>query len=136
MSDPFDASPRRRPSIQLSALIDVVFILMIFVILGASFDRMRSLQIAVPKSQEGESASPGVLVEVAADGNVRLEGKAIQSPSELTAGLEALREERDSVLLRADRDVPLQRAMDVFDAARSAGFRAVDMVTRPRTPSP
>lgn len=136
MSTPFElAEPRRRkPTIQLSALIDVVFILMIFVILGANFERLRGMEVDVPRTDTSEAATLGVVVEIPAEGPVRVEGQPVSDLDTLTERLRARRTEARTVTLRADQTVPLQRAMDVFDAARAAGFEGIDLVTRPRSP--
>lgn len=134
MNHPFELeAPRRQaPTIQLSALIDVVFILMIFVILGASFDRLRSMQIALPQSESADASEPGLLIEIPSSGPLRIDGDALPDGADLNALLRARRAKADSVTLRADRDTPLQRAIDVLDAARTAGFEAIDVVTRPK----
>jgi biopolymer transport protein ExbD len=134
VSAPFDleSSRRREPSINISALIDVIFILMIFVILGANFDRLRSMGIELPQGDARAVAPPEtVTVVVPVEGPVRIDGREVPA-SDVRAVLEARRAEASALVLEADKGLALQRAIDLLDAARAAGFTAVSVATRPR----
>lgn len=135
MSPDFEIErPRRRePSINISALIDVIFILMIFVILGASFERLRAMGIELPQGDtENVAPTDPVTIIVPVDGPVRIDGRELRG-DEIIAHLRERRREVSSLIIEADRGLPLQRAIDLLDAARTAGFTAVSVATRPRT---
>jgi len=123
---------RREPTINLSALIDIIFILMIFVILGAHFDRIRAMGVDIPEGDATGAKAPEVVtVQVPMQGPVLVDG--VEVPA--TALIEHLRARRASVpalVLEADRGLALQRAIDLLDAARTAGFTSVSIATRPR----
>jgi biopolymer transport protein ExbD len=130
----FELDPVRReePSINLSALIDIVFILMIFVILGATFDRVRALQIELPQSDAvAEPDRDLARIRVPAEGPITLNDRPVTLDA-LPAALRALTDTADNVVIQADRDTPLQRAVDLLDIARSAGFEAASIATLPR----
>ncbi|MEM1022664.1 MAG: biopolymer transporter ExbD [Myxococcota bacterium] len=125
--------PRRpEPSINLSALIDIVFILMIFVILGATFDRMRAIGIDLPESSVTQQApETPVIIKTTADGTLFLNEEAVAEEG-LGAALRAARAQSESLVIQADASVPVQRAVDLLDAAREAGFVDASISTLPR----
>jgi len=128
----FDRPRRRDPSINISALIDVIFILMIFVILGASFEQLRAMGVELPEANTDNVApQQTVVVVVPLDGDIRVDGQAVDVES-IAEVLRQRREDADALVIEADRGLPLQRAIDLLDAARSAGFEAVSIATRPR----
>ena len=134
MSTSFELEgPRRRePTINISALIDVIFILMIFVILGANFDRLRAMGIELPQGHAQAVAPPEtVTVVVPIEGPVRIDGREV-ADADVRSVLEARRKEASALVLEADKGLALQRAIDLLDAARAAGFTAVSVATRPR----
>ena len=66
------------PTLNLTSMIDVLFLLVIFFMVATKFDEMdRNIQIDVPKvAQAGESTPPlqPLVVSVAADGHLELDG--------------------------------------------------------------
>lgn len=118
---------RRAVAPNLSALIDIVFILVIFVVLGASFQRVRALEVALPEAQaDAPPEARQLAVTVRPDGGLELQGRAV-APEALQALLTAARPAHDAVLVLADRDAALHRVVAVLDAARGAGFAAVSV---------
>ncbi|ACY17612.1 ExbD/TolR family protein [Haliangium ochraceum] len=137
MSGPDDILGRRRhaPQIQLSALIDVLFIVFVFVILVARFQdpALGALEVALPRSAapaELDDSSAAVL-EVARDGAVQLDGEAVPA-RQLDAALRRARGRSDALVLAADGELPLERATELIAAATRAGFASVSIATRSR----
>ncbi len=132
MSFELDGPRRREPTINISALIDVVFILMIFVILGASFERLRALGIQLPQGDSTDAPrSEPIMIVISAEESPLVDGVVVPM-HRLREHLETRRSESDAVVIQADRTLPLQRVIDLLDAARAAGFTAVSVATQPR----
>lgn len=133
----FESYQRRQPTINLTSLIDVLFILVVFVMLAASFDDVRGLDVALPgaSSEDAHSQERAIVLMVPAAGPMRIQGTAI-ADHELETRLRALRQERASsepvLILAADRSISLDRATGILDAASRAGFSAVSIATRGR----
>lgn len=126
----FGDAPRRKPSVNLSALIDVAFILVIFVVLSATFQRQREIEIQLPGTSEAPPReTEGLEVDVFADGRVAIDGQVLEGPA-IRAALERERETHEAVVLVADASADLQVAIDVLEDARAAGFEAVAVATR------
>ncbi|MEZ4238039.1 MAG: biopolymer transporter ExbD [Myxococcota bacterium] len=122
---------RAAPTINLSPLIDVIFILLVFVVLVAKFADQERLDVDVPSAQAGRPAElDALMIELDADGGVWLQGEAV-GPEALLDGFRGFRRSYHRAVLVADRQVDLQLAVDVISAAKLAGFDGVAVATRP-----
>lgn len=125
---------KRRPvELNLSPLIDVIFILVIFIVLVARFIDQNQLDIDVPESKLGRPATvEALVVHVTADGTVLVGDRPVDD-DQLEAVLTPLRQQHERVLLLADGKIALQKAVDVLTAARAAGFDQVSLATEPKS---
>lgn len=127
----FESYRRRVPTINLSALVDVLFILIVFVMLAASFDRVGALDVDVPNARSvAEPDRDAVRLVVPRQGPMRLEGEPV-SLEELGARLEEIRRGRSALILVADGDIALARAVTILDRASGAGYTSVSIAARP-----
>jgi len=120
---------RRAPrGIELTPLIDVVFLLLVFLILTANF-QPAVLELELPGGATEEAGQePAVLLELAADGTLALDGAAVTASAldgALRAALVPLASR--AVRLRADERVPFGRLLPVIEAARASGARTFDL---------
>ncbi len=124
---------RRAPWINLSALIDVLFILLVFVILAANFETTRALEVQLPTS---DATAPleksAVRLEVDADARLRVNGRPVARAALLRV-LSTARRRADTIAIIADRDLPLSVATDLLSITSRAGFESVSIATQPRT---
>ncbi len=129
----FTTSERRRPSVNLSALIDVAFILVIFVVLSATFRQERDIEVQLPGSrQTTPNSAEGLQVTVFADGHIEIKGERIEA-GEVAGALVEARKSHEQVLLIADREANVQAAITVLDLAQAAGFEAVAIASQAET---
>ena len=125
-----------KPEVMLSPLIDVVFILLVFVVLVARFVDREEIGIEIPVSAAGNAASAAPLaITLGLDGSIRVAGQDI-GEADLEAVLAAARGDHSAAVVIADANVPVQRAVDALTSARLAGFQAVAVATRPPDPEP
>ncbi len=125
----------RRRSAQvpnLTPLIDIVFLLLIFFMLTSHFVQEEALDVALPEARSGapsEGESRLTLV-IDAQGHYRLDGAEVSEAGLEAALRSALTEREDKALrVRGDRDAPLGLAVRLLDAARRAGASGVDLLT-------
>jgi len=125
---------RAIPHLNLSPLIDVIFILLIFVVLVARFVDEERMDVTLPSAAAGRPAEvDALMLTVTASGQVFVEEREV-GELELEEALdEGARRYRRAVLV-ADQDTQLQVAVDVLSAAKLAGFEAVAVATRPPEP--
>lgn len=123
--------PRHRQhgaSIELTPMIDMVFLLLIFFLVATTFQRdERELDIALP---EAASAAPitealqEIVVNVDAQGAMRVNGRSV-SPEALQAllaqAVQANPEQK--VTVRGDRAAPYALIVRALDVCKAAGVR-------------
>jgi biopolymer transport protein ExbD len=123
------------PALNLTSMIDVLFLLIIFFMVATKFDELeRNIDVAVPEvSQAGEGASPPapLVVIVQPDGRVELDGKSV-SLDELTARLAAARTAlgEPSVIIRGDAQCAFQHVAGALAACRQAGVSELGITVR------
>lgn len=123
---------RRRPEVHLdlTALIDVVFILVIFVVLAASFQRVQALSVQLPEAEGGTRAdAQGLTVVVPKTGPLFIDGQSVEPERLVQVMLRSGGADRP-VLLQIDADAAVQRAVGVLGTLRAAGYSRVGIATR------
>ncbi len=129
---------RRRSSQvpNLTPLIDIVFLLLVFFMLTSHFVQEQALNIDLPVADSGEVVTEDNQLEVVLDAEGRfLISDHFVEPDNLESVLAQQlgeREEDHLVRIRGDRDAPLGLAVTVLDAASKAGASGVDIVTEQR----
>lgn len=119
----FPRPPRRDVRIDISALIDVVFLLLIFFAVSTTFLESTGLELELPSADT--SAVPetrDVTVWIGEEGNLRFDGRDLQLAdleTDLKAALEQA--ERKFVVIMADRNARLEQVVQVMDLARKSG---------------
>lgn len=127
------ARARRRAGVTLpmSSLIDIVFLLLIYFMLTTTYMVDEAIDLKLPQAR---SAAPQVeqqvTIYVAADGRI-LVGSDPVPEERLFAHLKGLMAGRDDtrVVIKADRQVILNRAVKVMDLAKAAGAKGLFLAT-------
>ncbi|MDD2773822.1 MAG: biopolymer transporter ExbD [Elusimicrobiales bacterium] len=110
--------------INMIPLIDVSLILLIIFMVMTPFLVQSQISVQLPKSSQGAQAQEdGILrVQIAADGRVTVEGKQVALAAlERELLLRLSKASRRTVLVQADRAVPVEKVIQVFDAAKKLG---------------
>lgn len=125
---------RRRSSVglNLTPLIDVVFLLLVFFLLTAHFVQEKQLDIELPKAESAQTPDQqqGVEVVIRPDGTILVNDYPVaeeQILETLRGALHAPVEKR--VVLRADASTHLDLVVKVMDAARIAGAQSLEILT-------
>lgn len=128
---------KRRGDVNLNvtSLIDVLFLLIIFFMLTGTFRRVGEMELQLPDSSTAEAAAnsvPSADLEIVAteDGRILVDGTEIGIDA-LSERLREIRSETPErgVLLKAETDVVHGRVVALLDAVRSAGFAGVSIGT-------
>jgi biopolymer transport protein ExbD len=123
------------PTLNLTAMLDVMFLLIIFFMLGTRFiDEERKIGLKVPEVVDRGTltAAPARReVNVYRDGTVTLDKKQV-TLGELTAQLAAARKQYSElgVLVRGDAKGEFQRVADVLNACKQAGIQDLGITVR------
>ena len=110
-------------------MLDVVFIMLIFFIVTASFVKESGIDVNRPDASTAEMQPQGnILVAISASGQIWIDKRQID-PRALRANIERLKAENPegSVVIQADRDSKNGLLVKVMDAARQAGVTNVSI---------
>ena len=128
----FAPSRRAGAEITLTPLIDILFIVLLFLVLTATFTEQTVLRIALPKTATGERNpnEPGaVRILVDANGNLYLDGR-VRTLDDVGRQLQAIPEkDRALVTVSADEHASHGRVIQVVDVIRQAGILRLDIET-------
>ena len=118
----------RSPSISLTPLIDVVFILLVFFMLASRFGDWKDLPVNVLPAEESadQQDKDWLTLTVEADGRVAI-GDHRYAIGELAEHLQPGR----TVLITGEPEAPLQAALATLDAVRAAGIKDVQLELMP-----
>ncbi len=106
-----------------SSLTDIVLLLLIFFLLTSSFIATSGIRVNLPAASATQPMDPNrVVVSLTSAGGIFVNETAVTA-AELEARLkQALTDPANQiVILSSDKDVPLERAVFVLDAARRQG---------------
>ena len=123
-----DDQSRRRVSLDISPLLDVVFLLLIFFLVTTTFMPDASMDLELPDSTTAtQSEIAATVVTVGEDGGVQIDGDSV-SMQELERTIAALLpEEREKITVRADARVDYGVIVRIIDALRNAGVDALSL---------
>ncbi len=106
-------------TVDLTPMLDVVFIMLIFFIVTASFIKESGVEVNRPSAETGESKAASVLVGINADNSIWMDGRRIDIRS-VRANIERLHAENPegSVVIQADELASVKTFTEVLDQAR------------------
>jgi len=126
---------RELPALNLTPLIDIVFLLLIFFMVTTSFSRETRLLVSLPEaSGSAENAAESIEVLVDREGGYAINGSRLVNAEvdSLVRGLE-LESGGDLsllVVLVADAEVQHQSVVSAMEAIGRAGFTSLSIATR------
>ncbi|REK18700.1 MAG: biopolymer transporter ExbD [Planctomycetota bacterium] len=115
------------PTVNLTSMIDVLFLLIIFFVVGTKFiEAERQIELELPRVSRNDalSAAPEKkVVNVYRDGQITLDRQDV-TLEQLSAQLAAAREQYHGlgVLVRGDGVAPFERVANVLNACKLAGI--------------
>ena len=124
------------PSIELTPIIDIVFLLLIFFLVATTFQQSeREMQIALPIAESGGPISVSLrelVINVQADGGIIVSGRAVSVDDLRTIVTEAVEANPEQkVTIRADRDATYNQVVGVLDICKLSGIQEPYLDTVP-----
>jgi len=136
----FRRQKRDEEFINLTSLIDVVFILLIFFMVSTSFTKESHLVVSLPEATGEVPQTPPEQIEILimSDGSYAINGQALvntkietlKSALEKTAG----GNNKAPLVITADAKTPHQAVVQAMDAAGQLGFAHLSITTRQPEP--
>lgn len=118
-------------AIDLTPMLDVVFIMLIFFIVTASFIREAGVEVNRPEaSTSNPQENVNILIAVTATDEVWMDGRRIDIRA-VRANVERLHAEnpKGAVVIQADNKSTTEAVVAVLDASREAGVMDVSLAT-------
>jgi biopolymer transport protein ExbD len=115
--------------VNLTPMLDVVFIMLIFFIVTASFVKEAGIDVNRPNAATAERKEKGnILVAISADNQIWIDRRQVD-PRALRANIERMHSENPhgAVVIQADEESKNKLLVQVMDAARSAGVTNVSI---------
>jgi biopolymer transport protein ExbD len=123
---------REEPRVELTPMVDVVFLLLIFFMISTTFIDTRGIAVKLPESSAPTltKAPDEVEVVLSREGAIYLRGETV-SPAQLAEQLDSYQAQAAEMtfVLRADEQALHGRVVQVMDIAREAGFGRLAMAT-------
>jgi biopolymer transport protein ExbD len=120
---------RDESEVNLTPMLDVVFIMLIFFIVTASFVKEAGIDVTRPPAATAERKERGnILVAITANDQIWIDRRQVDARS-IRANIERLHAEnpQGSVVIQADKDSKNGLLVQVMDAARLAGVKSVSL---------
>jgi biopolymer transport protein ExbD len=124
----------RNTQMNMTPLIDIVFLLLIFFLLTTHFIEEDSIGVKLPAANGRQNVrTHSVVVSMTKEGLLFLDGKRLALKDLETRLHEALKDSDGAVVIRADREATLQAAVSIMEAARQAGADRIVVATLQET---
>ncbi|MCG8443146.1 MAG: biopolymer transporter ExbD [Caulobacterales bacterium] len=128
----FVAARPKRDLINITPLIDVVFILLVFFMVAGAIERPDVLPVDLPRSaSDAAGEEEDVVILVARDGSIAFQGQRIDDDAAFVRAAAiwfAVRPD-SSIQLKADGEAEAARVIEVMELLREAGAQFLMLVT-------
>jgi biopolymer transport protein ExbD len=121
--------------LQMTSMIDCVFLLLIFFMVTSSFHRTEreldpAIKVQRSSARSASDLAPAMVDVVRSGGNFvyKLGGRELRSAAELTDVLRQLDNKLDGAVVRVENEAPFDMAAGAIQACKSAGFALVSYV--------
>tara|TARA_B100001245_G_scaffold236693_1_gene230070 strand:+ start:2078 stop:2506 length:429 start_codon:yes stop_codon:yes gene_type:complete len=134
----FRRSNREEVSVNLTPLIDIVFLLLIFFMVSTTFTKENHLSLTLPEAQASAAGETpeGVDILITANGEFSVNGKSLinSQPDTLKRAITSVMEEMGtatpSVTITADAKATHESVVRAMDAAGQLGLVNLSITTR------
>jgi biopolymer transport protein ExbD len=119
--------------INVTSLIDVMFLLLIFFMVSSTFKLQPAIELTLPRSATAEAvAATPVVVYLARDGQLYVNEQPIDRESLRTTLARRLSSSNeDRLVLRADEGAEHGAVVALIDLVKEAGYRRVSLAAKP-----
>lgn len=130
------------PDVNLTPMIDVVFLLLLFFMVSTSFIRESSLKVDLPQAtgEQLEAQEAPVDIVINANGDILINDLPVlvNSGDDMRRALKtAVGDKTDPhIIISADAEAAYQRIVTAMDAAQSLGFSRLTLATRQTREAP
>ncbi|BAO44489.1 ExbD/TolR family protein [Thiolapillus brandeum] len=127
----------RRVLVDMTPLIDVVFLLLIFFMVSTTFDKQTAIKVDLPEAsnQTEENKQPQhIAISIDAKGHFYLDDQELVTHDLATLkralGKAAVDNKEIPIIVTSDKQAPFQAVMTVMDAAGQLGLTRLSFLAR------
>ena len=127
---------KEEPTVDMTSLIDVVFLLLLFFMVSTTFERQALMKVELPEASAVEDRAEipeGLELVIDGEGRMYLNDQRLidSDPRTIRAAMQQeAGENRDlPLILRADRQTPHHFVVTAMDVAAQLGFRNLSIAT-------
>lgn len=119
--------------INLTSLIDVVFLLLIFFMVSTSFALIRGIKVDLPTTTTTqEKIEQNIVISITNEGKIYL-GKTQVTKTELVKTLKRqIGKKKSLVVINADKDTRHGMVVEIMDLAKQGGAGKLGILTTPK----
>lgn len=127
----FQVSNKPIALFSFSSLTDIVMLLLIFFLLSSQFVVQTGVKVSLPGSQHNEQTKASRFIVTLTKDNIVYLGEETVALDQLPAKLGILASESnyESLIIRADKDAPLELVIKIIDAAKGKGIEKFTIQT-------
>ena len=119
-------------SLEVTPLIDIVFLLLIFFVLNSQFDKLTSMDLSLPKvnsNQLNEMVGDNLIIEITSNEQIILNGTLLQefSYSTLDDFINKNHSNNKIAVISADSNTKYQYLVTVMDVLNKNNFERVEI---------
>jgi biopolymer transport protein ExbD len=131
---PISQAVAEEEEINITPMLDVVFILLIFFIVTANFIKEPGLEVNRPDSETAEpTENAAILIAVGNAGEIYMDGRRIDKRQVKANVVRLIAENpQGSVVIQADEKATADTIMAVMDGAREAGVYNISLASEPQ----
>ncbi len=116
---------KRKPILNLTPLIDILFILIIFFVVSSKIIDNQGVGVVLPESDQGQEQPVNLpVLTMTSDQQLRLNDAPV-SQAELAPALLRLKDPRKTLILKIDERIPHGTVIELMDLVKSSGFQKI-----------
>ena len=118
--------------INVTPLVDVMLVLLIIFMVTAPM-LQTGIDVELPETQSVKDVNPEerIVISISREGLIYYGSEAVNFSTIPERLRKSAKTPKDSIFLRADKDVKWNSIVSVIDAIRGAGFSEIKLVTKP-----
>ena len=131
---PISQAVTEEDDINITPMLDVVFILLIFFIVTANFIKEPGLEVNRPDAETSSiQENAAILIAIGASGDIWIDGRRIDV-RQVKANITKLLAEnpQGTVVIQADERATADKIIAVMDQSRDAGVYAISLASEPK----
>jgi biopolymer transport protein ExbD len=135
----FSNERKTGPRLNMTSLIDVVFLLLIFFMVTTTFEKQAKLKIELPEANKkvNSQAQQQIVISISQKGAIYLNNNELLNSQydSIANNLKSMitGEQRPSVIIRADANAAHKHVVTVMDVLADLEFKSVSIATTPST---